>query len=152
MVSREILGQGRGYFLLLKHSHLYPTSGMTFRNMEPVRVFPIESDSTPGKEYYVTEWPTGSFTCTCPSFLYSTRQRGKDILDRDCKHTDRVRAAVPMMNEVYTPDTTGVPVRTAVEEAVVQRVQKQKDNKIKQLESIDPRIKGLISQMLSKAR
>lgn len=50
------------------------------------------SDSNPGLAYTVSEWANGALTCDCPSFIRGRQQRGKDLFERTCKHTDRVRA------------------------------------------------------------
>ena len=56
----------------------------------PVRHFPMESDSTPGKHYDVVKWDNGRWTCECPAFIRGRHQHGRDIWSRIyCKHIDR---------------------------------------------------------------
>ncbi len=58
-----------------------------------VKVFPVESESTPGKHWEVTLWmegwrgfTTGLLTCNCPAWLY----QAKPLNHRSCKHTQAI--------------------------------------------------------------
>ena len=124
---------------------------MSFRGMEAERVFEIPSDSNPTKSYLITQWSDKqSITCTCPSFVMSPKQRGKDILDRDCKHTDRVRNSVGAAYESPVPHAIP-PVETkqpaTPAEQFAQALQKKKDDELKELEMLDPRVTALITSM-----
>ena len=46
----------------------------------------VWSSSDPNLSYFVRLHADGSWTCTCPGFLYQARYDGQ------CKHTDMVRA------------------------------------------------------------
>lgn len=113
--------------------------------MDPTKVFSVASDSSPGKHYYVAYWPNGATTCTCPSFLFSRQQRGKDVFERSCKHTERVIAGVTATHEEST-----------VPEEVRQILKKRPSDKLSQaepmeeVEEVDPRLKTLIAATLGK--
>ena len=56
-----------------------------------VREFSVESHSRAGRFYQVILWSNDRFTCNCPAFTVSVRNRGKEMWERDyCKHIDEV--------------------------------------------------------------
>jgi len=58
-----------------------------------VKLWSFKSSSNPDKEYDVllnvardnTRW----LSCNCPSWTHGTSQRGKQVWERTCKHTDQ---------------------------------------------------------------
>ncbi len=72
-----------------------------------VREFSVESHSRAGRFYQVILWSNDCFTCNCPAFTVSTRNRGKEMWERDhCKHIEQVvrqNAAPRTFAEPLTP-------------------------------------------------
>ena len=121
---------------------------MSFRGLLPKKVFEIPSDSNPTRAYMITKWDDNeSITCTCPSFVMSPKQRGLDILDRSCKHTDRVRESDQIREPLTVPPS---PRPLTASDRLAAALQKQKTDKIREIELLDPRVRALIEHMAGK--
>lgn len=60
------------------------------------RVWKVQSSKTT-EQYYVSEWPNGRMTCSCPDFTHRHAGDGSD-----CKHIRKVRAGSVEVHADYT--------------------------------------------------
>jgi len=60
-----------------------------------VRTYEEPSDTTPDKNWTVAEWSDGTFSCDCPSWTMSKKQRRRPLDFREsCKHIKRTMSQI----------------------------------------------------------
>ena len=53
---------------------------------EPLLRVEVESRSTPGKVYVVTQWASDNWKCSCPRWIFVLQKEGEN-----CKHIEVIR-------------------------------------------------------------